>query len=240
MPSALCACSGLKLRPGFQIGGFARCPHRRCQQSLFDSRKNRGENAITPLSGSFSWEQTALSRPTPGIAFDFRFGYQSGNAFSTNRLEEFDPFENRLGIGWRHSFEVRVLPPQFFDPHEALLLRSLGLMDWTGSIETWERDTNSTPVLRYFTRHKEYRGELSVPLDNPLCEWVTPERLVYRFRNPFLESNPIMIGRLVEIRDFNSNSVKLLWDEVNGRITQAVDTVSGKYDFRYKQRQRLN
>ncbi len=52
------------------------------EQSAFDTRKNHGEQALTPLSGSFSWEQTAFARPVPGVAFDFRFGYSSALASS--------------------------------------------------------------------------------------------------------------------------------------------------------------
>lgn len=49
------------------------------EQSTFDSRKNGGREALTPLSGAFSWNQTALARPTPGVAMDLRFGYSSAN-----------------------------------------------------------------------------------------------------------------------------------------------------------------
>ncbi len=201
------------------------------EQSVFDSHKNRGENALAPLSGSFSWEQTVLSRPTPGIALDFRLGYQSGTAFSGTKLGDFDAFEKPpLGSGWRHSFEVRLLPGQYFDP-TGTGTKVVGLMNWNGGIETWDRDSTDPRGSRHLTRHKEYRGELSVPLSNAVCEWITPERIVYRFRHPFLDDNEIMQGRLVEVRDFNSNSVKVLWNEVTGVITQVVDTAGGKFDF---------
>ena len=49
------------------------------EQSAFDSRKNGGRDALAPLSGGFSWQQTALARPVPGVAMDFRFGYSSAN-----------------------------------------------------------------------------------------------------------------------------------------------------------------
>ena len=62
------------------------------EQSTYDSRRNGGRDAVVPLSGSFSWEQTALAWPTPGIAFDFRFGYSSANAFGGYQLGSTDPY----------------------------------------------------------------------------------------------------------------------------------------------------
>jgi len=35
------------------------------EQSLYDSRKNGGRDAIAPLSGASTWSQTILARPTP-------------------------------------------------------------------------------------------------------------------------------------------------------------------------------
>ena len=36
-----------------------------------------------------------------------------------------------------------------------------------------------------------------------------------------------------EIRDFNTNSVKINWDQSVGVITQVVDSARGTYSFRY-------
>ncbi len=105
------------------------------EQSNFDARRNGGRDALVPLSGAFAWQQTALARPTPGIAFDFRFGYSSGNAFGGYKLGSADPFNaGPLGPGWRHTFETRLVPAQSFDPSGSF--STIGLMNWDGSIVT--------------------------------------------------------------------------------------------------------
>ncbi len=197
------------------------------EQSAFDSRRNGGRDAIVPLSGAFAWNQTALARPTPGIAFDFRFGYSSGNSFGGFKLGGIDPFTTGpLGPGWRHTFGTRVLPAQAFSPLSDT--DTIGLMTWDGAIETW--DLNFT-TGEYETRDQEYRGEFSF-LGTTNCQWVTPERIVYRFKRPDSDP-PVMRGRLLEIHDFNQNSVKVLWNETSGVITQVVDTAGGQYTFGY-------
>ncbi len=124
------------------------------EQSAFDSRKNGGRDALAPLSGAFSWEQTALSRPTPGVAFDFRFGYSSANAFGGFKLGGIDPYASGpLGNGWRHIFETRVIPAQTFSPLADT--DTVGLMTWDGLV-----------------------------ISGANCQWTTPERLVYVFRRP--------------------------------------------------------
>ena len=65
------------------------------EQSIFDSQVNGGRNAVTPLSGSFAWQQPVLKRPVPGVPFEFSIGY-SANA------------EGALGQGWNHSFDTKV------------------------------------------------------------------------------------------------------------------------------------
>ena len=214
------------------------------EQSTYDARRNGGRDALVPLSGAFAWEQTALARPTPGIAFDFRFGYSSANSFGGYKLGSADPFSSGpLGPGWRHTFETRLLQAQDFDPSGSGLV--VGLMSWSGAIETWDRqhvvdplDTNSWSYgTNFVTRHKEYRGEL-FELDPIRYQWTTPDRLIYLFRHP-LYSPQVMRGRLMEIRDFNSNSVQLRWNQSVGVLTQVVDTVRGTFDLKYDARQVL-
>ena len=197
------------------------------EQSAFDSRRNGGRDAVAPLSGAFSWEQTLFARPTPGIAFDFRVGYSSANTFGGFKLGGNDPFASGpLGPGWRHTFETRVLPAQSFSPLADT--DTVGLMLWNGAIETWDRDLNTGS---FSTRSKEYKGELSSPTGTTY-QWITPERLVYTFKSP--GSGPaVMRGRLLSIRDFNTNIVELRWNETIGVITQVVDTARGVYDFSY-------
>lgn len=202
------------------------------EQSAFDSRRNGGRDAIAPLAGGFSWDRVLLARPVPGIAFEFRIGYASGNSYNGTTLGGFDPFASAaLGRGWRHTFDTRVLPSQYFSPIAGL--DTLGLMTWNGAIETWDMnpDTNE-----YETRHKEYRGELQ--LVGSRCEWTTPERIIYSFQHPY-SGSLVMRGRLRQIRDFNSNTVNILWNETIGIVTQVTDTAGGSYAFRYNAQYQL-
>lgn len=179
------------------------------EQSLFDSRRNHGVDAIAPLSGAFGWSQTALARPVPGIAFDFRYGYSSATPTIAPADGSADPYDRRvLGPSWRHTFDTRIVPEQISTERRLIL--------WDGSVETWNR-TNAL----YATRHKEYRGEL-VQLPDFDFEWTTPERLVYRFRDP--TDGSLMAGRLREIRDFNGNKVQLQWNQDEGYVTNVVDS----------------
>ena len=198
------------------------------EQSAFDAQRNGGRDALTPLSGAFSWQQTAFARPTPGVAMDLRFGYSSANSFGGFLLGGSDPYSSGpMGRGWRHSFETRVIPSQTFSPFGDA--DSVGLMRWDGSIETWDLNYDAG---EYETRSQEYRGELVITTTN--CQWTTPERLVYIFRRPDSGANLVMRGRLASIRNFNGNSVQVLWNETSGVITQVVDSAAGSYNFRYQ------
>ena len=193
------------------------------EQSTFDSRKNHGDDATAPLSGAFSWQQTALARSVPGIAFDLRFGYSSVTPVGPSVDGAFDPYEKRtLSPGWRHTFDTRIFIETTATSTEFKLL------SWDGSIDTWTRSNSLSTV--FSTRSHEYRGEL-VLLPNVDAEWTTPERLVYRFRDPTAGGS--MAGRLLQIRDFNGNLVQLFWDEGASLITNIVDTVGGSYRFNY-------
>ncbi len=207
------------------------------EQSAFDSRRNSGRDAIAPLSGAFAWDQTALSRPTPGVPFEMRCGYSSGNAFNSSTLGGFNPFnDSKLGSGWKHTFDVRIVPSQYFSPAGGL--DSIGLMLWDGSLEVWDYDFFSDI---YTSRHGEYRGEYRGEfciLNSSTCEWGTPDRLIYKFRHPF--SGPtLMRGRLLEIRDFNGNTLTVNWDQTLGRVASVTDTSGGTWTFTYNAQDRL-
>jgi RHS repeat-associated protein len=198
------------------------------EQSAFDAQRNGGRDALTPLSGAFSWRQTAFARPTPGIAMDFRFGYSSANSFGGFQLGSSSPYSSGpMGSGWRNTFETRVIPAQTFSPLGDA--DTVGLMRWDGSIETWDLNYDTG---EYETRNGEYNGELVITTTN--CQWTTPDRLIYVFRRPDSGANFVMRGRLTSIRDFNSNAVQILWNQTSGVITQIVDTASGNYTFHYK------
>ena len=201
------------------------------EQSAFDANRNGGRDALVPLSGAFSWQQTAFARPTPGIAMDFKFGYSSANSFGGFELGGNNPYSaGPLGTGWRHTFEMRVIPSQSFLPWGDVA--TVGLMRWDGSIETWDADDPDAVVGSYHTRSEEYKGEFVTTATN--CQWTTPERLVYVFRRPDSGGNLVMNGRLTAIHDFNGNSVQILWNQTSGVITQVVDSANGIYKFNYQ------
>jgi RHS repeat-associated protein len=196
------------------------------EQSLYDSMKNKGADAIVPLSGAFAWAQTAFARPVPGIAVQFDFGYSSALPQSGSG----DAFTPRtLSAGWRHSFDIRLIRGESSSV--------LNLLTWDGASETWDRNLTNTAV--YGTRHGEYRGELIKVTDgSDDHEWTTPDRLIFRFRNPD-SGNASMNGRLLEIRDFNSNRVQFAWQEADGYVTQMTDSAGGLYLFNYNTSFRL-
>lgn len=143
------------------------------EQSEFDSQRNGGRDAVVPLSGAFTWQQVGFARPTPGIAFDFRFGYSSANSFSGFALGSREKFvASKMSGGWRQSFDTRLVPPGLgYDPESFNAAR---LMNWDGSVETWDKDPTSG---RYSTRSREYRGELVSTNGDQQFLWTTPERL---------------------------------------------------------------
>jgi RHS repeat-associated protein len=197
------------------------------EQSAFDAWRNGGRNSIVPLSGAFTWQQSILSRPTPGIAFDLRIEYSSANSSSGAFLGSISPYaQGILGTGWRHSFQTALIPSQDFAPEENTDV--VGLMRWDGSIETWNLDYTTG---EYVTRDGEYNGELAQGITN--WTWTTPDRLVYSFFPPDSGPNYVMYGRLISIRDFNGNSVQMRWNQTSGVLTQIVDSVSGTFNFNY-------
>ncbi len=197
------------------------------EQSLFDSRKNHGDDALAALSGAFGWQQTALSRPVPGIAFDLRFGY-STVVPTTPGVDGSDPYSPRvLSPGWRNTFDTRVVVGE----NQNVFL----LITWDGGIETW---TRSNSAAQFQTRHREYRGELMVT--NNDVEWTSPERLVYHFHDPTDTANPKLAGRLNYLRDFNNNLVQIQWDQnLINKVTNVVDTAGGNYPLKYNSFQLL-
>jgi RHS repeat-associated protein len=199
------------------------------EQSYFDAQKNGARDFLAALSGGYSRDQVVLSRSTPGITFELRFGYSTANSFGGFKLGGNDPYAaGPLGKGWRHVFETRVIPSQTFSPLSDT--DTIGLMNWEGSIETWDKVfANATGTLtEYRTRSKQARGEVILTSTN--CQWVTPERLVYVFRHPS-SGAAVMRGRLESILDFNSNTVRIAYNEILGEITSVTDTAGGRFDF---------
>lgn len=211
------------------------------EQSLFDSRKNDGQSSISALSGSYTWQQTAIARPTPGIPFEFTFGYNSSTATNGYPLDDGDAFiPQALGAGWRHNFETRILPVQAFNPTGTR--QAIGLMNWDGSVETWDLDAVTANGIRFKTRSKEYSGELELVGSNldsaATFRWITPDRLIYTFRTAYSvgQPEPLMMGRLIDIADFNGNRVLLTYHETGdkaGLIQRITDTASGIWNFNY-------
>jgi RHS repeat-associated protein len=201
------------------------------EQSLFDSQKNNGRDALAPLAGAFSWQRTILSRSTAGIPFEFRVGYNSGISFNSQALEGgSNMFEEDsvLGPGWRHSFQTRLIRGSKF-----LVGGSgfIGLLLWDGSLETWRKPSG----LPYTPLHGEYRGELIVdPLDSDYMLWITPDRLIYRFYHPSETADGLLAGKLAEIRDFNGNRVILTYEPDAGLLDKVTDTAGTVWQFNYE------
>ena len=204
------------------------------EQSLFDANLNHGQNALTPLSGAYAWNQTLLARAVPGIAFDLEIGYSSAISTTPPSDGSADPFDQRiLGNCWRESFDARVT----YGPG-ANNLDELDVINWDGSVQAWTRSAFGAPLT---TRANEYRGELVQFITNtsPDVQWTTPARLVYLFHDPGDENNPVMAGRLEQVTDFNGNLVHIQWDENEGLITNIVDSVGGNYHFNYDPQRQL-
>lgn len=205
------------------------------EQSLFDSQKNQGRDAQSPLSGAFSWQRTLISRATPGVPFEFRVGYSSGISFNSQALDNgADMFFNEavLGPGWRHSFQTRVIPGQQFLATGGAYV---GLLLWDGSLETWQRATGRN----YKTTHSEYRGELQESVEGDALVWTTPDRLIYRFYHPNNEPDPNLSGKLQQISDFNGNKVTLAYEASQGFLDTVTDTAGTVWKFNYNAQSRL-
>lgn len=193
------------------------------EQSYFDSQKNQGRDALSPLSGAFSWQRTIFSKPTAGIPFEFRIGCNSGISFNSEALQGDSTLysrDNVLGPGWRHSFQTRLVPAEDFLPGAATPIdaqgrpiRFVGLLTWDGALETWQKNFQQP----YKTVHGEYRGELIEDSSTDSMIWTTPERLIYVFDTPSIG------GRLREIRDFNGNKVTCDYDG-DGRLAKVTDS----------------
>ncbi|MDB6174133.1 MAG: hypothetical protein JWL59_3444 [Chthoniobacteraceae bacterium] len=205
------------------------------EQSLFDSQKNQGRDAMAPLGGGFTWQRTLFSRATAGLPFEFRVGYNSGIAYNCQALEGgTNMFEADavLGSGWRHSFQTRLIPGSTF------LVGSggyIGLLLWDGSLETWQRQSG-----QYKPTHGEYRGELA---DDPATAdymiWITPDRTIYRFYHPSNTADPLLAGKLKEIRDFNGNVVTLSYEPNQGLLDTVTDTAGTAWKFYYNAQNQL-
>lgn len=200
------------------------------EQSLFDSQKNNGRDALAPLAGAFSWQRTLLSRPTAGVPFEFRVGYNSGISFNSQALEGGNNmFEEDavMGPGWRHSFQTRLIPGSKFLVGGTGFI---GLLLWDGSLETWQKPTGQP----YKTVHGEYRGELITdPADSDYMLWVTTDRLIYRFYHPSTTADAFLAGKLAEIRDFNGNRVVLTYEPNAGLLDTVTDTGGNIWRFTY-------
>ncbi len=191
------------------------------EQSIYDANRNHGADALTPLSGAFFWKQTAFARPTPGIGFDFEYGYSSALPTQGPADGTSDPYDTRvLSPRWRNSFDVRAV----WDNNN---FYEVDLITWDGAVQVWTQPNLSSP---FTNRDKTYRGEL-IQLPSSQLQWTTPQRLVYLFEDP-RDGTPLA-GKLEQISDFNGNVVLLNWDPNNAIITSITDTVGGVYQFNY-------
>lgn len=201
------------------------------EQSLFDAKKNSGKDAITPLSGSFAWDKQLFYRAIEQLPFEMKVGYRSSNQYYWDSQGAFGQ-EPPLGPGWSHSLETRLLPAL----NETSAGTAVVLRLWDGNQITWDY----AGLFSYRTRSNDYQGELSLvgdPFDtnSQVFEWVTPTRLVYRFKSPY-NNDARLLGRLFEIRDFAGNSTQINLHEsgaATGKIDSVTDASGAIYDFQY-------
>lgn len=210
------------------------------EQSNFDSHKNGGRDAIAPLSGSFAWERTLFRRNTKGIPFEFKIGYNSAQAHNGVQIPQFPAFEtNGLGAGWTHTFDIRIVPADTFQP--AGSTSTIGLLMWDGSLEVWDFDDIAGA---FKPRSGEYRGDLtfsgSIFSASSKMTWTTPDRVQYIFNTPYAGASSAR-GRLSQIKDFNAtvNVVTLAWDG-SGFLQTVTDTAGGVLRFKYDAQNRLD
>lgn len=205
------------------------------EQSIFDSRRNGGADAMSPVAGTFAWAHQVFTRPTPGVPFDFTLHYNSGMAYQGSEfLEGSSLFEDAtLGSGWRHGYELKIVPLSQ-SAAGAPTASTLAVIQADGGMETW-----GITAGVYRTRHGEYRGELR-RFTNPetgeaYIDWITPSRIIYRFYHPVdvgLDQAPLA-GLLAEIRDFWGNRTVINREPSYGRITSVVDSGGGEWRFTY-------
>ncbi len=182
---------------------------RKGEQSLFDSQVNGGRNAVVPLSGAFTWQQSVLSRPVRGVPFDLSIAYCAGASTT-------------LGSGWNHSFDTKAAKDS------AIWWK---VVNWQGGTEVWEKVTNHLGAASWQTRHGEYRGQLADDGALGNLFWTNGQHQVYRFLQP--DHPSLLRGKLMEIKDLNGNMMQLQWDADEKRLTNVVDSANGNYRFNY-------
>jgi len=203
------------------------------EQSLFDANLNHGQNALTPLSGAFAWQQTVLARPVPGIALDLSIGYSSALPMQLRSGSTLDPYpRGMLGFNWRQTFDAHVV----YGPSPTVIPNEWDVINWDGSVQAWTRTNSAAPLI---PRDHTYRGELAQSTSSPDVLWTTPNRLVYLFHDPGDDNYPEMAGRLMQISDLNGNTVQVQWDWNEGFITNVVDSAGGNYRFNYDSKRQL-
>jgi YD repeat-containing protein len=210
------------------------------EQSSFDAHRNGGRDALAPLSGSFAWERTLFRRGTTGIPFEFKIGYNSAQAHNGVQIPQFPAFEtNGLGAGWSHTFDMRIVPADAFQPDGTA--NSIGLLMSDGSLEAWDYDEATD---KFIPRSGEYRGDLlftgSLFSASSKMTWITPDRVQFVFNTPYAGSASAR-GRLSSrSRTFNTtpNVVNLVWDGF-GFLQTVTDTAGGVLRFKYDAQSRL-
>ena len=52
-----------------------------------------------------------------GIPFEFQLGYTTAKAHNGVQIPQFPAFDtNGLGAGWSHTFDIRIVPSETFQP----------------------------------------------------------------------------------------------------------------------------
>jgi hypothetical protein len=137
-----------------------------------------------------------------------------------------------LGYNWRHTFETHVV----YGPAPTTIPDEWDVINWDGSIQAWTRTNSFAPLV---TRDGHYQGELTNAAASADVQWTTPSRVVYLFHDTGDDEYPQVAGRLVQINDFNANTVQVQWNWNGGYITNVVDSAGGNYQFNYDSKRQL-
>ncbi len=120
-----------------------------------------------------------------------------------------------MGVGWRHNFEISVVPSEFVDgvPKKLTVKR-----DWSTHIFT--REPSSSPP-RWFPPANWPTDEVINTVDNG-ATWVltTQNRSKYRF------ASDTSLGRLISIEDDQGRFTDLTYS--GGLLTEIRDRISGR------------
>jgi len=157
---------------------------------------------VNIINGNMYIITTDLSLPSmPLSGFNFTRTY--------NSLDEPYEIKSGIGMGWTHSFSIRLIAAE----HRAF---SAAIMDSTGSLVRFIKNASD----QYETLEKDYS---SLAKNESGFIWEKKNRLRYEFD---------LEGSLKSIREKNGNTTSLIYDD-QGVLTTIKDSLDRSYTFLY-------